>query len=158
MRQEDATTANFSLPAGESRPIKKARGRPKGSKNGKKLMASMQQQTKTDPINPSGIGPTEFKVLIRPDAVDDTISAPGGTKFILPIDVQTKEKQASQSGIIVAVSPLAFSYERWPDGTSPPKVGQRAIFAKYAGYKRKGKDGVEYVLMNDRDVAATFEE
>lgn len=161
MRQDEALTAsNFSLPAGESQPLKKARGRPRGSKKkvDKELIESMERKTihLAEPINPSGIWPTEFKVLIRPDDAEEEITH-GSLRLIKPIDQQEKEKQASQCGVIIAVSPLAFSYETWPEGASPPRVGQKAIYAKYAGYKRKGRDGVEYVLMNDRDIAATFE-
>ena len=162
MKQEEAIeNANWSLPAGESQPVKK-RGR--RSKKPVEMTLSAQDYPIYDQAaqkliaNPSGIWPTEFNVLVRPDDVEETTTAPGGThKFILPIDMQAKEKQASQCGTIVAVSPLAFTYERWPEGAHPPRVGQKAIFAKYAGMRRKGRDGVEYILMKDKDLAATFE-
>ena len=102
--------------------------------------------------NPSGINPTEFKVVIRPIEIKEKTA--GG--IIIPEESREREQYAAQEGELVAVSPLAFSYEKWPDGYSPPNVGDRVLFAKYAGTKQKGKDGVDYRIVNDRDIAAVL--
>ncbi len=99
--------------------------------------------------NPSGIQPTEYKVLIRPIEVEEKTK--GG--IILPGETKDKEQFAQQEGILVAVSPVAFNFEAFPDGTKP-KPGDRVLYAKYAGFTRKGKDGVDYKVVNDKDVAA----
>ena len=103
------------------------------------------------PQNLSGITPTEFNVLILPNAVEEVTK--GG--IIRPVETLDKDKYAQMEGRIVAVSPLAFTYvteSEW--NGQKPGVGDRIIIAKYAGTRVKGDDGVEYVLMKDRDVTA----
>lgn len=102
--------------------------------------------------NPSGIWPTEYRVLILPKKVDEK------TKGGVYIPEQTKERDdfAQIEGTLVAVSPFAFSYEdAWPEG-SRPEPGDRVFFAKYAGTRVKGKDGETYAVVNDRDVWAVI--
>lgn len=106
-------------------------------------------------LNPSGITPTEFKVLVEPKPVE--VKTKGG--IILPDQTADSEKYAAVEGRIVALSHLAFSYatsEEW--GDKKPKPGQRILHAKYAGVRVKGKDGNEYLLINDKDVCALTEE
>lgn len=101
--------------------------------------------------HPSGITPVEFNVLILPNAVEEVTK--GG--IIRPVETLDKDKYAQMEGRIVAVSPLAFTYvteSEW--NGQKPGVGDRIIIAKYAGTRVKGDDGVEYVLMKDRDVTA----
>lgn len=107
-------------------------------------------------VNASGITPTEFNILILPSPTDEKFA---GTSIIKPNDTQEKDKFATTDGTLVAISPLAFNYvtdEEW--GDDKPKPGMKVIYVKYAGSRRKGKDGVEYVLIKDRDVVATIEE
>jgi co-chaperonin GroES (HSP10) len=110
-------------------------------------------------LNPSGITPTEFKVLIAPKEAEQVTK--GG--IILADTTKDSEKYAATEGTIVAVSPLAFSYatkDEWQAaGTVPPKSGDRVIYAKYAGVRVKSKkDGKEYLLVNDKDICAHFED
>ncbi len=105
--------------------------------------------------NPSGINPTEFKVLIEPDEAEEITK--GG--IIIPTDRVTKDTYATTDGRIIAISHLAFTYataEEWAG--LKPKPGDRVAFAKYAGTRRKGKDGTDYLLVNDKDIVATIEE
>lgn len=105
--------------------------------------------------NTTGINPTEFKVLIAPKPVEEVTK--GG--IILATQTTESEKYATVDGTIVAISHLAFSYatpDEW-DGKKP-KAGDRAIYAKYAGVRVKGRDGQEYLLVNDKDICATIEE
>lgn len=102
--------------------------------------------------NPSGINPTEYKVLIRPKTIDEKTS--GG--IIIPDSTKERDQFAQMEGELVAVSPLAFTYDDWK-GAEPPKPGDRVLFAKYAGAVVKGwKDGQDYRLVNDKDVAAVL--
>lgn len=110
-------------------------------------------------VNTSEFRPTENKVLVLPDAVEEVTK--GG--IILAIETTEKEKWATTTGRIVAVSPLAFNYaspEEWEaSGGAPPKAGQRIIYAKYAGLRVKSKrDGNDYVVLNDKDVCMTIED
>ena len=103
----------------------------------------------------SGINPTEFKVLILPKPVEEKTA--GG--IIIPVDKAEKEKYATMEGRIVAISHLAFTYatpEEWAD--KKPKPGDAVLYAKYAGVRHKGRDGQEYLLVNDKDIVATIEE
>ncbi len=101
--------------------------------------------------NPSGIMPTEYKVLIAPKLTEEKTK--GG--IILPDTTKERDQHAQMEGVIVAVSPLAFSYDNWKDGL-PPKVGDAVLFAKYAGAIVTGRDGIDYRIVNDKDVAAVL--
>ena len=104
--------------------------------------------------NQSGINPTEFKVLIEPKPVETKIGS-----IIIPDQIKEHEKYATTEGRIVAISHLAFTYatpEEW-DGKKP-KAGDAVLYAKYAGVRVKGRDGKEYLLVNDKDLVATIEE
>jgi chaperonin GroES len=102
-------------------------------------------------MNTSGILPTEYKVLIYPKQVDERTK--GG--IIIPDESKDREQFAQMEGTLVARSPLAFTYDDWKSA-SPPSVGDRVLFAKFAGAKVTGKDGKEYRLVNDKDVAAVL--
>lgn len=106
-------------------------------------------------INTTGINPTEFKVLIAPKPVEEVTK--GG--IILAAQTTDSEKYATIEGTIVAVSHLAFTYATEAEwGDKKPSPGQRVIFAKYAGVRHKAKDGVEYLLVNDKDLVAVLDD
>lgn len=108
-------------------------------------------------MNPTGINPTEFKVLIEPKKVAEMIGS-----ILIPDSTKTAEEYAQVEGTLIAASPLAFSYataEEWAAaGAQKPKAGDRVLYAKYAGVKVKGKDGKPYLLINDKDLTATIED
>jgi co-chaperonin GroES (HSP10) len=108
-------------------------------------------------LNLSGIFPTEYKVLISPEKVDEKIGS-----IIVPQSKQEHDKYAQIKGRIVAVSPLAFSYAteaEWAAAKAQkPSPGQLVLYGKYAGVHTKGKDGQDYLLVNDKDIAALVEE
>lgn len=103
-------------------------------------------------LNKSGIQPTEFNVLIKPKAVDEKTK--GG--IIIPDESKDREQFAQMEGELIAISPLAFTYDEWKTG-KPPKIGDRVLFAKFAGAKVTGKDGIDYRLCKDKDVGAVLE-
>lgn len=101
--------------------------------------------------NPSGINPTEFKVLIKPDEVSEKKGS-----IIIPEQSKEREQHAQMTGTIIAMSPLAFTYsDDWPDDTRP-KAGDRVMYAKFSGFEAIGFDGKHYKLVNDKDVTATL--
>jgi co-chaperonin GroES (HSP10) len=143
----------------EDKPRKKV-GRPKGSKNknGKKAnkaVASVSHETVSAPStdNQTGIRPFQFKVLVLPDEVKNVTE--GG--IIIPDDPHEMEKRGQIIGTIVEVSPAAFSYHKWPEWVRMPKAGDRVYFARHSGSTVKGKDKVEYRMINDQDIAALIE-
>lgn len=97
--------------------------------------------------NESGIIPTEFKVLVKPKKVERKTE--GG--IVLPDEVMTKEEHSTMEGILVAVSPIAFTD---PDWLETPKVGDKVVYDKFAGSTILGKDGEKYRLINDRNIGA----
>jgi co-chaperonin GroES (HSP10) len=109
-----------------------------------------------------GIDPVEYNVLIAPEEAEAAYSmkrADGSTFELIKPDV-TKESEdlAQMRGRLVAVSPLAFNYDTWPEEhiERRPKAGDAVLFAKYAGVLHKGDDGREYRLCKDKDVAAVI--
>jgi chaperonin GroES len=103
--------------------------------------------------NPSGINPTEYRVLVRPESVEEKTA--GG--IIIPDQTKDRDQYAVVKGTLVDVSPVAFSYADWPAGSRVPAVGDKVVYEKYAGALLKGKDGVEYRVINDKDIHATLD-
>ena len=104
--------------------------------------------------NPSGIKPTEYKVLVQPIKVDEKTK--GG--IILPDETKERDQFAQMQGTLVAVSPLAFTYadaKDWGEANKP-KPGDKVMFARYAGAAVKGMDGADYRIINDKDVSAVL--
>jgi len=102
--------------------------------------------------NPSGIAPTEFKVLISPDEIGEKI----GSVYI-PQENKERQQFAQQVGTLVALAPLAFTYDEWKGiEDKKPKIGDKVLFAKFAGFAHKGKDGKTYRVVNDKDVSAVL--
>mgnify|MGYP003148072126 CR=1 FL=1 len=107
-----------------------------------------------------GIVPIEYKVLIEPEEVSDKSS--GG--MFIPPNVQDRQQEAQERGVLIAVSEAAFTGEGWPGRT--PKVGEKVFFNKYAGSTIPWKDDdyettreiKKYRLCNDQDVCAILEE
>lgn len=97
-----------------------------------------------------GIVCLEYKVLVRPRKVEERTK--GG--IVLPEQVLEKDQHAAMEGQICGLSPFAFSYEEWPRGARKPRIGDVVVFARYSGITQKGNDGIEYRIMNDKDVVA----
>lgn len=98
------------------------------------------------------IKPVEYKILIEVDDVE-TIT-PGG--IILPETGRDRQSIAQEQGRIIAMGEMACSeVDIW--GTSPPKVGDKVIFSKYAGALIQ-KLGKKYRLIQDKDLGAVIKE
>ena len=116
-------------------------------------------------INDSGIVPTEFKVLVLPDESETQIKA-RRSNIMVPDAYAAMYAHGSVTGTIIAMSPAAFSYHDWPEGCRIPMVGERIVFARFAGMLVQGKpvrnerghdEPGEYRLLNDKDVVAVLE-
>ena len=113
---------------------------------------------------PSGIRPVGDRVLIRPDSLETKVGS-----LVIPDTVLDRHGLAQTIGTLVAVGPDAWkhSVETGPEGEvkavkgySQPfaKVGDKVMFAKYGGLFVRGKDDVEYRILNDVDVTALVDE
>lgn len=99
-------------------------------------------------MNPSGIKPMEFNVLVEPTAVEEKTA--GGV--FLPEDTKEKEQFGQMRGVLVAVSPLAFTFADWPNEAEQPQVGQTVIFPRYSATEIEGSDGKTYWVMKDASI------
>lgn len=102
--------------------------------------------------NESGILPLEYYVLIRLDTIEEQTKG----RIWLPETTREVLQQAQTSGKLMAIGPLAFQYD--VENSIIPEVGQRVVFPKYGGFVVKGKDGAEYRLLKDGDLAAILTE
>lgn len=103
-------------------------------------------------LNTSGIWPTEFNVLVLQKKTEDKIGS-----IYLPDTSKEREQYAEMEGTLIACSPLAFTFERWPEGARKPQAGDKVIIAKYSGTRVVGKDGQTYLLTKDKDISAIRE-
>ena len=99
-------------------------------------------------MNTSGIRPMEYNVLVRPKEVEAQTS--GG--LFLPEDTIEKEQFGRMEGTLVATSPMAFSFEDWPQDREgeKPMVGDTVVFSRYQATEITGKDAAKYWLMKDK--------
>lgn len=102
--------------------------------------------------NESGLTPVGYFVLIEQDAVEEKTA--GG--IYLPTQKQDADKLQAQEGVLVAVSPMAFTHVDWPDGVTPPQVGQRVLFKRFNGHTHE-IGGRTWRLLNDMDIIAVVE-
>lgn len=100
--------------------------------------------------NVSGINPVGWRVLIKPQEVKE-VSAGG---IILNTEItKEREQMGNTTGIVVALGDQCFADEPTPWC----KVGDKVIFAKYAGLLYRGKDGLHYRMVNDKDITGTLD-
>lgn len=96
-----------------------------------------------------GFKPVEYRVLIAPEETE-TVTKGG---IILPDNEADRMQHAQTKGVLVARGGKAFG--DWPlEEIEVLEPGARVIYAKYAGTTVKGADGVEYRLVNDKDISA----
>ncbi len=102
-----------------------------------------------------GFEPVEYNVIIAPEVMERKIGA-----LYIPESAKEKVDAAAMRGLLVAVSPLAFNFDHWPEGSRKPQVGDTVLFAKYAGTVFDGKDNGpdgkprEYRACKDKDIIA----
>lgn len=92
-------------------------------------------------------------MVILPKQVEEKSS--GG--IIIPDQTKDRDQFAQMEGVLIACAPLAFTYGEWANASDIPKPGNRVMFARYAGAVWKGKDGKDYRIVNDKDIAAVLD-
>jgi chaperonin GroES len=100
--------------------------------------------------NVSGINPVGNRILLLPIEVQQK-SASG--IIIATEETSAREQMANTTGIVVAMGDQCFADEPAPWC----KVGDKVIFAKYAGLLYLGKDGNSYRMVNDKDITGTLD-
>ncbi len=101
--------------------------------------------------NDAGLIPAEYNVVVRMDPVEEKTA--GG--LILPATKTDRDKLAADEGTLVAVSPLAFSYADWPEGSRIPQVGDRVLMAQFDG-RIWERGGATYRLIKDKSIIAVI--
>ncbi len=93
--------------------------------------------------------PLADRVVIKPMAREERTKS----GIYLP-DTATKEKP--QEGTVLAVGPgrLLDNGQRVPVDV---KVGDRVVFAKYAGTEFKTEDEEEFIIISEKDIMAVVE-
>ena len=95
----------------------------------------------------AGIIPVGERILIKPFQVEKVTS--GG--ILLTSEVTSKEDAGQIQAEVIALGDMAYQgVEPWC------KVGDKIIFAKYAGLTYPGKDGAMYRVLRDNDVVAVI--
>lgn len=110
----------------------------------------------SDELNTTGIEPTEFNVLVKLAKAATRIGS-----IELPGTKVDRDQALNTVGLLIAASPLAFSYDDWRDvpDANKPKVGDMVRIAKGAGeYITDLGDGEFYRLVKDKDVTAIMRE
>jgi chaperonin GroES len=95
--------------------------------------------------NPSGITPVGWRVLIKPKEV---LEKSAGGIILTTETTKDREQMANTTGVVVAMGDQCYADEPNPWC----KVGDKVIFAKYAGLLYTGGDGESYRMINDKDV------
>jgi len=99
--------------------------------------------------NPSGINPVGPRILVLPKEVME--KSAGG--IILSTEkTKEREQMANTTGVVIAMGSECYANE-----TSWCQEGDKIIFAKYAGLLYKGRDGVQYRVINDTDVVGNLD-
>lgn len=101
--------------------------------------------------NESGIYPVDVRVVVKPETLNELTE--GG--IVIPETVREKHDLAHIKAVLVSVGAQAFEDIKNPNAR--PKPGAIVSISKYAGYLIKGKDGIEYRIINDRDVVAVLD-
>jgi co-chaperonin GroES (HSP10) len=103
--------------------------------------------------NESGLAPVEYNLVIRMDPVEEKTAS----GLYLPSTKTDRDELEADEGVIVAMSPLAFSYAEWPEGTRLPQVGDRVLMARFDGRIWK-RGSATYRLIKDKSVIAVVEQ
>ena len=91
------------------------------------------------------IKPVGWVLIVKPDPVAEKTN--GG--LYLPQTVRENQQQQAIMGTVIRIGDEAW--EKFSSESFTPNVGDRILFAKYAGQVLE-LDGEEYRILNDQDV------
>ena len=92
-----------------------------------------------------------FRIVVKPDPVE--VKTKSG--IVIALD-EGQERRATVSGTIVDIGEDAWAAFKTKSPHAGLKIGDRVIYARYAGKWVKDPDTEEeYVVMNDEDIVCT---
>lgn len=91
------------------------------------------------------VSPAGHRVMVKPDITEEV--SKGG--IIIAHENKERVDQAQVTGTVVAIGPTAW--KDFTDGTPWANVGDKVLFAKFAGYAIN-IDGEMHRIMNDEDI------
>jgi len=100
--------------------------------------------------NESGINPVGWRILVKPQEINETSA---GGIIVTTGSFKDREQLGNTTGIVVAMGDQCYADEPTPWCA----VGNKVIFAKYAGLMYLGKDGQQYRMINDKDITGTLD-
>ena len=100
--------------------------------------------------NESGMNPVGWRVLIKPQEVK--MVSKGGS-ILTTETTEAREQMGNTTGVVIAMGDQCYLDEPAPWC----EVGDKVIFAKYAGLLYLGKDGNQYRMVNDKDITGTLD-
>jgi co-chaperonin GroES (HSP10) len=113
-----------------------------------KVSAQFLATLGTNPLN-AGVAPCGNRVVVLPMLKERTTE--GG--IVIPDEFAHREDMSQIECLVVAVG-----NDCWPLMAPWCAEGDMVLIAKYAGYLRKGPDGRDYRIINDKDVVAIVKE
>ncbi|MGO9374053.1 MAG: hypothetical protein ACLQBD_18420 [Syntrophobacteraceae bacterium] len=96
-------------------------------------------------MKPRSVG---CRILIQPDIVSDRYGS-----IYKPEEARQREQAAAVRGIVLGIGPKAS-----PDYVEGLKVGDRAFYARYAGFRTDENDPNSPILVNDSDICGVDDE
>ena len=97
--------------------------------------------------NESGLRPIEYRVVVKPDVVEDR--SEGG--IIIPQQANEMQQWAQVKGTLIACGGKAF--KDYPEDEAVSMVpGARVCWSQYEGTTFYGADDEEYKLLNDKNI------
>lgn len=108
---------------------------------------TFEKLPKVEETNP-GMKPLEFNCLVLPRVVQRQRAS----GIYVPENAAQREDEGGDEGLLIAISPLAFNEDDFPNPEAIPKVGEHVMFARYAGKSFVGADGRVYRVMKDKEI------
>ena len=105
-------------------------------------------------MNESGIHPSGHRLLIKPLEIEEVSS---GRIILSTAGQNEREQMANTTGEVIEMGQGCFLDMPYGDINPWCKVGDRIVYAKYAGLLYQGKDGKRYRIINDDNVVATLD-
>ena len=104
------------------------------------------------------IKPVLHRIIVKPDDImesDKTLKKAREMGLVIHRDEKDREQAAVDSGIVMSFGETVF--RDYGVTENPLKVGDRVVFARYAG-KAIMDNEVRYLALNDEDVVAIITE
>jgi len=101
-----------------------------------------------------GIKPVEYRVLLKVDEMEDTITTKGGVVLYKGFESEAdriRKEAKEEKATVVALAENAC--EEWPEADRL-KVGDRVIIEQFGGRIVIGQDGEKYRLAKDSVIEA----